>query len=87
MTQEALKQDAKEIRAWFFDDYLPTWIKAGAESGSVALPVDQLAWRRNGCQFLKRDGSFFLPTHRTGRQKTARYRPFIRLIATERLMT
>ena len=48
-------------------------IPAGIIAGSVALPVDKRAWRRNACQFLKRDG-FFLPMHKTGRQKTSRYR-------------
>jgi len=38
--------------------------------GSVALPVDKRVLDRNGRQFLTRDG-FFLPTHKTGQQKTA----------------
>ena len=45
------------------------------QTGSVASPIDKRVWGRNGCQFLKQDG-FFLSTHKTGRQKTARYSPW-----------
>ena len=44
---------------------------AGVEhTGSVALPADERVWGGNACQFLRRDG-LFLPTRKTGRQKTA----------------
>ena len=38
--------------------------------GSVALATDERDFGRDECYFLKLDG-FFLPTHKTGRQKTA----------------
>jgi hypothetical protein len=37
-----------------------SWVNADLRSrvGSVALPFKKHVWRRNGCQFLKRDGFF-----------------------------
>jgi len=42
--------------------------------GSVALPADERVSGGNGCPLLKQNG-FFLPMHKTGRQKTAHCRP------------
>ena len=44
-----------------------------SENGSVALATDERGFGGNECQFIKLDG-FSLPMHKTGRQKTARYR-------------
>ena len=48
-------------------------IAVGDSKGSVALATDERGFSGDECQFLKRDG-FSLPMHKTGRQKTARYR-------------
>ena len=56
--------------SWRMDE---TYIKVNGQwKGSVALPADECASRRSGCQFLKLDG-FLLPTHKIDRQKTTRY--------------
>ena len=47
--------------------------RADAFLGSVALATDERGLGGNECQFIKLD-VFSLPMHKTGRQKTARYR-------------